>query len=265
MTLSPGTVGSSRDGSFPATPIFNALIPREGPRMVPFTISFPDLPEFEIDLTITVQQKRISVIQTVFIDTSACDQPVRLSVFGTLETIHAAPGSQGYYPLLVPDTPKFTISSSSSEPCILIFLNVPVPASVWNSGTTAAASQVIIQGPLAGAAPATGDEPVLITQAGGVTTWTSHSAATANPAASTELLPAVGAGTRYIAFIKAPESDDLWVNRIGGSAAINGLDCFKIPASAVYITQPGESCSEQWNYFCATTGANYTALTQEGN
>jgi hypothetical protein len=257
MTLTPGTVGSSALGSFPATPIFNALVPKEGPRMVPFEVAFPTAPSFEIDLTMTVQQRRITVVQSVYMDCSLCDAPVTLQVENTFLNIEAAAGTQGYYPLLVPDTPKFIVSSTSMAKCILIFLNVPVPSTVWNS------SGFLTGGPLAPVTPNSGIRPLAIAQDGGASPWTDHSGSTTG--ASQTIMAAVASGRRYFVRIKAPEAADLWINPTGGTAAVNGAGCFKIPQGALYENFPGESVYQAITGFCVTGALAFFAQSQEGN
>jgi hypothetical protein len=263
MTLTPGTVGTSGSGGVQfAQKIFSALVPAEGPRMVSYVADFPLAASFEVDMTLSQSQQYMSVVQTLFIDASQATAPVSVSVEGTKLTIELEAGSQGFFPLLVPTTgAKFLIASASTQPVTVIFVNVPIPANVWNVN----GQPLNITGPLAPDAPASGVTPVSVAQAGGVVHWHSYSAATANPAASTALFPAVADGARLNVFIKAPESADLWVNRLGGTAAIDGIDCFKIPAGAIYENFPSESVSQAWTYYCAATAVNFTALTQDGN
>lgn len=231
--------------------------------MVPFIAAFPTAPTFLIDMTLTMQQQRISVIQSVFIDASAADASVSVDVVGTQLTIILEKGDQGFFPLLVPTSgAKFLITSSSTQPVTIILMNVPVPASVWHTSASALGS-VTISGPVAGTS-SSGVDPLLIAQAGGATAWTSHSGTTA-AASSTALFPAVAAGSRFFVRVKAPETADLWVNPLGGAASVGGSDCFKVPAAAMYENLPGESVYQAWNYFCATGALAFTAMTQEGN
>jgi len=247
----------------PALPVFNALIPEEGPKALLVNVLFPTYSTLLIDLTLTQQQQRLSVVQSVFIDARNATSPVFLTVQLSNQVIEAAPGSQGYYPLLVPQSgAKFTCASSSTQPVALFFINVPVPADVWNSAGASIGS-VSISGPLAVNTPTGNPDPVTVSQSGGSAAWTSHSGTTV-ASASTALLPAA-TNTRYFVCIAAPAAADMWVNRIGGVASIGGQDCFKIPAGNVYENFPGESCGQAWNYFCATGSLAYTALAQEGN
>lgn len=233
--------------------------------MVPFDVDFPTINTLDIDLTLMVQQRRMTVIQTVFIDASACDASVSLQVVGTDLTIEAQELTQGYYPLLVPSSPKFVCSSASTGPCKLIFLNVPVPASVWHSTASIGTFSGTITGPVVATAPASGAVPVLTAQAGGVNAWTDHSTTTPNPAADTVLFAASAAGARYYVRVKAPETGDLWINPKGGVAAVDGAGCFKIPAGSLYENFPGESVFEAWHYFTVATSVALFAQTQEGN
>lgn len=263
MTLTPGTVGATPPDTFNAIPIFNALVPKEGPKMVPFVLNFPTNPAYLIDLTLTMQQQRISVVQSVFIDASAATASVSVAVQGTQLTITLEKGDQGFFPILVPTTgAKFSIASASTNPVTVIFLNVPVPSSIWHTALSALGA-VSVSGPLA-LALSSGVAPILQAQAAGATAWTSSSGTTA-AAASTALFPAVAAGSRFFVRIGAPATADMWVNPIGGAAGIGLADCFKIPAGGIYENFPGESVFQAWTYFCATGALPFTALRQEGN
>lgn len=256
----------SNQATYNAVSIFNALVPKEGPKMVPFVCNFPTAGSYLIDLTLAEAQQRISVVQNIFVDASAATEAVSIAIQGTQLTIVCPAGAQGYFPCLAPNNTKFVIASGSTAPVTVAFINVPIAANVWPvvEGGGGGGGAVEITAPLATNAPAAGATPVAVSQTGGVAGWTSHSAST-NAAVSSALIPAVGAGLRSFVRIKAPETADLWVNPLGNTCSIGGLDCLKIPAGALYENFPGESVFQAWTYFCATGGLNYTALSQDGN
>jgi hypothetical protein len=257
------TVGPTNSGNFPATPIFNALIPREGPRMVPFDVDFPTINQLDIDLTLMVQQKRMSVVQSVFIDASQCNASVSLQVVGTDLTIEVQEFTQGFYPLLVPSSPKFICTSASTGAAKLIFMNVPVPASVWNSTASSGTFTGTITDPVVATAPASGDVPLLSSQAGGITALTL--ATITATGASQSLVAAAAAGGRTFIRIAAPLAEECWVNPTGGAAGVSADGCFMLPAGAIYENPPGMSVFQAWSVFATTAGSKINVWTQAGN
>lgn len=68
--------------------------------------------------------------------------------------------------------------------------------------------------------------------------------------ASTSLMPANA--VRQAMKIQAPAGADLWVNELGGTAAVNGGDCFSIPAGSLY--EPHVASRSAVTYLCAAAG-----------
>lgn len=265
MTLTPGTVGFANVGNNSVS-IANALIPKEGPKMVPFLINFPAVSSFDIDLTLTMQQGRISVIQAMYLDLRNATASVSVTVSITNQNITLEAGQQGYFPLLVPESgAKMTVASASTQPIRLMLLNVPVPEGTWNTAAAVLGSvTAAITAPLA-PDTAAGVDALAVSQLGGGAVWTDHSVASTTVATSSPLFALVAAGSRTFVRVKAPETADLWVNPKGGTAGISLVGCFKIAAGAMYENFPGESVYEAWTYFCATGALVIFAQTQEGN
>lgn len=135
--------------------VANALIPKEGPRCVPFVVPFAQAPgPYVIDLQQMVALKRMTVVQSLFVDNSAASTPVTIAVAGSNQEIVCPEGCQGYFPVLTPLTPRFTISSSGSANVNLIFANVPVPSAVW-SATSETSIADEANGPVTPGTPAT--------------------------------------------------------------------------------------------------------------
>lgn len=109
-----------------------------------FTLDY----QFSIDLTAVVQAAQLAhPIQACFLDCAAVPfGNTTLQVFGSGQRIVAQPGSQGYYPLLIPTNAYvFTLSNGSNlggsvttAPANLYFMNVPFVASQWQVSTAAA-------------------------------------------------------------------------------------------------------------------------------
>lgn len=234
--------------------------------MVPFNLPFDGtVVTIDIDLTLTQQQARLSVVQSMYLDCKNATQPVTITVSGTTQEITLEAGWQGFFPLLVPSNAmKFKATSTSTAACAVIFLNVPVPASTWPTVASASGGTATITGPLAPVSAA-GVDPVAVAQLGGGSAWTDHSVAVTVAATSSALFPAATAGVRSFVRVKAPETADLWINPKGGTAGISLVGCFKIPSGTLYENFPGESVYEAWTYYCATGGLVVFAQTQEGN
>jgi hypothetical protein len=139
-------------GGMNFTPIANALIPSENPKAVPILLPFASgTLSFEVDLTETVQQKRISVIQGIYIDARSNTGVFEIEVQTTRQVIAVPAGTQGYIPLLAGSNPKFTMRNSAAVNVQVTFLNVPVPALLWN-GSASGGGSTVNQG-AAGAEP----------------------------------------------------------------------------------------------------------------
>lgn len=248
------SVGPSLQNVYQPISVFNALVPKEGPKAVPYNMNFTTGAAFTADLRQTVSQGYISVIQSVWIDNSANSDTLSMTVQGTNFTINAPAYSQGFYPVTVGPQPVFQFSSASTSAAVAVeFLNVPVPASVW----TVQVNAVSITG------PADSNGNVLTVPGVPGNAWSSYSGATANPAASTQLIPAPVGGKYAAVLIKAPEAADMWVNPLGGTAAVDGLDCFPVRAGQVYESSDVTQCNSEWTYYCTATAANYTALARK--
>lgn len=231
------TVGAPRSVS-------NQLMPRQNfVKTLPYVAQTASGGPDALDISYLLSNNIIDQIQSVYIDNSEGTTQFVLTVGSSNMKVKVKAGTQGWYPLLVgmPAQGQFLFSGANAL-TPLFFCNFPMPSDTWDTGSEAASSTV--------------------QQIGGSTPWTSYSGTTANPAASTLLIPAGTAGKRT--FVRITCGSDLWVNPIGGTASVNGGDCFKIPAGTLYENFPGESVYQEWNYYCATTGAGYTALAQEG-
>ncbi len=135
-------------------PIYNALVPKEGPRCVPFVVPFATAAgPYLVDLQQMVASKRMTVCQSIFIDNTANDSPLTVNVGGSNQNIVCPSEAQGYFPILTPAIPRFTISSEGSGNVQVIFINVPVPAAVW-SGVSETSIADAANGPVTPAAPA---------------------------------------------------------------------------------------------------------------
>jgi len=191
-----------------------------------------------LDLTSFISNNNIDQIQAAFIDNSQGSSTFVIAMQSSGMVLRCPAGYQGWCPILIsyPTGGEITFSGAGHLTPVF-FTNVPMPVGFWPATSPLAASLSVI--------------------------WDDFSQ-TVGPA-SIELFPdllSTNRRRRYV-FVKAPELDDLWVNRLGGEASVNGLGCFKIIKANVYENFDGESCSQQWNMFCATGGLNMSGLSQD--
>ena len=120
------------------TAVFNAQIPKEGPKAVPLTADFSAHSSYDINFLLTMAQQFMSIIQGVYVDNSANGHEVSITV-GTINQLVKCPAnSQGYFPLFVPKNAVITVSDpsgASTSKVAFIFYNIPMPAAVWGGLT----------------------------------------------------------------------------------------------------------------------------------
>jgi hypothetical protein len=132
---------SAGSNAFQAVPVFNATIPKEGPKSLPVTCDFSVVGTYDIDLTLIQSQQRMSVVQSVFVDNTLNGQKTTITINGNSQTLVIPAGGQAYLPLLAAKPTIITVASTGGVVVPMIFLNVPVPACVWD--TTGSSSPTI--------------------------------------------------------------------------------------------------------------------------
>lgn len=113
--------------------VFNFDAPCEGTKVVPLPLDFSTDTEFDLDLSLAVQQSKISMLQTLFIDLSdtASAMVVTIDPLGLKQTIVANGRTQGYYPVLSPNPPLITFVCASGQIERIFLINAPIAGSVW--------------------------------------------------------------------------------------------------------------------------------------
>jgi hypothetical protein len=112
----------------------NQQVPNEGPKAIPLLLNFVTVASYSLDLTYIQESGQISMVQTLFIDASTATAALVVTVNGTNQKIVAAAGTQGYYPVLCPNPPKFTFANTSGADVIPVFLiNAPISGVVWST------------------------------------------------------------------------------------------------------------------------------------
>lgn len=130
MSILHGQVG----GVFAAIPVFNQLVPNEGPRSIFMDMDFNGVDEYTFDLQQEVAEKIIWGVQTFYYDNSENNSDVIFEADVTGQRMTFQARWQGYRPVLVTNPPrgKFRTSSGSGFFRVLM-LNVPMPFGEWVS------------------------------------------------------------------------------------------------------------------------------------
>lgn len=192
--------------------VYNAIIPKEGPKTVSVPLNFALNASFLLDFTLAYQQTTMTVVQAVWIDNSANANELSISVDNTGQIIRVPPNAQGTFPIIAAIRPRITVASAGAAVVPTMWLNVPLPLAVWYpsgntpSGTITVTGTVdVISPPLTPAAPAsfaivTGGTPVTVFAPNSIATG----AVIKNPTGAVETL--------YIDIVNAAQTADPGTN-----------------------------------------------------
>jgi hypothetical protein len=112
-------------------PVFNALVPKEGPKIIPMSFDFSAAAGYAVNLLSQYQKKVISGVQCIYIDNSLNSSPVTLTFGTSNQKIICPPLTQGYFPVLMPNAPSMTIASAGGVVVPIDLINVPIQSQVW--------------------------------------------------------------------------------------------------------------------------------------
>lgn len=122
--------------SFTDVPIYNSLSPGEAPKVVPVMLNFATQASFTVDLLILQQRRYFKSIQSVFIDNSGNAETVSVEAVGqTQHTLVVPANAQAVLPIFSPNPPVFIVSTSGTGIVKVFFVNVKLPACVWNANS----------------------------------------------------------------------------------------------------------------------------------
>jgi len=121
------------DMQYVDVPIFNQLVPNEGPKSITAVCDFTTIDSYGLDLTNAVERAVLKACQTLYIDTSEALQPVTFYIPRTQQRIIVPINRQGYFPFLLPNPPVFEVSSQAvgGSKVRFIMLNIPMPCAWW--------------------------------------------------------------------------------------------------------------------------------------
>ena len=114
---------------------YNAMVPKEGPKVVPVNAQLASNQSVIIDLTQLQQQGKISFIQGLMVDNSQSTAAITITSQAFNQNIVVPAGAQAILPVFVINPPVFIATSTGGKNIPLFFFNIPLPAQVWNQGT----------------------------------------------------------------------------------------------------------------------------------
>lgn len=118
--------------------VFNAQVPKEGPKAAPISIPFTAVnTQFVLQQLLTQSGQWMSMVQGLFIDNSSNPEALYITTAVLNQTVKVKPGQMGYIPLLAPKNANVTFTSSGEVTVNVILLNVPVPAQLWDANASA--------------------------------------------------------------------------------------------------------------------------------
>ena len=111
---------------------YTAQIPREGPRscavVVPFSVTDT---QFQIDFHLVQSLGYLSQVCMIFVDNSANPANVSLQAGVIGYTVIIPANSQAYVPFFIVENADAILTSTGATPITVQFINVPIPACVW--------------------------------------------------------------------------------------------------------------------------------------
>src|SRR5579859_61724 len=115
--------------------VFNAMVPSEGPKIIPVSVDLTVNQSVLIDISPQQQSGKISFVQSVFVDNSNNSQPTLVNNPVTQVTLVVPPNSQALLPIFVGNPPKLVVSSTGGVSIVVALLNILVSATVWGGSS----------------------------------------------------------------------------------------------------------------------------------
>jgi hypothetical protein len=137
MAAGSGVTTYGTAAGFWDVPVYNALVPKEGPKVVVLQLPLNVYAQANIDLSLTNMLQRISVVQSLYVDNYDASTALYVNILDSQQRIVVPPGMQGYFPAFVPKGAKMQFLSQAGLIITVHLCNVPVPAGNWLNPTYA--------------------------------------------------------------------------------------------------------------------------------
>lgn len=120
---------------------FYGFAPKKGPRSLAQSIDFGIANPYYIDFVSAVQADKLEWIESIYVDNSLNPAPLKFVFAQSEQSIIVPANAQAYLPVLCPNDPGFTLSTTGTPIVKIHFLNFAVPAAVWNTNTSYSGSK----------------------------------------------------------------------------------------------------------------------------
>lgn len=115
--------------------IFNQTVPDEGPKTVPLFLDFAANADYTLDMSLFQERDFMQLVQTIYVDCSKSASDITITIGQSNQIIIAKAGSQGYYPVLVPNFTRIDFASAGGVMIPVYLINVPISGLVWPNGS----------------------------------------------------------------------------------------------------------------------------------
>jgi hypothetical protein len=113
--------------------IANIVVPADGPKTIPLVFDFSTNAEQTFDCVEIIEQGKISYVQTMYVDNRDNPNELTITIDLVRQRISIPAHSQGYYSILAPTPPRFTVKTGAvgAYTVGIHLLNVPIQPIVW--------------------------------------------------------------------------------------------------------------------------------------
>lgn len=112
---------------------YNFDVPCEGAETIPLALDLATFAEVDVDLSQLVDQAKISMVQSMFIDNSAAGAAfvAIIDPNGINQSIVTNANTQGYFPILAPNPTQIKFQSQAGIVIRVQLINAPIAGFVW--------------------------------------------------------------------------------------------------------------------------------------
>lgn len=112
---------------------FNGLVPHRSPRVLRVSLDFSvTIASIMLDLQEEMLTAQLEFVQTLYLDNAANANGLTVVVGATQQIIKIKANTQGYFPVLAPETAGFQFLTTAAAISVPVhFINVPMPAYSW--------------------------------------------------------------------------------------------------------------------------------------
>lgn len=110
--------------------VSNQNIACECPKVLEVRLDFTTFTTWDVDLSYLIDRGALSAVQSVYIDNGLNANAITLQCEVTNQRITLLANRQGYFPIALPNPPKFRVTAAGGISRLHLF-NVPMPVGVW--------------------------------------------------------------------------------------------------------------------------------------